>query len=241
MALQRASLENARPDVFLSASSVCLLPSIGVTTSPRPVGAKDWQRPSPTVSLYSYTRSCEPHLTDNQLVLLGEVVLGDLEVERSRSLAYTSGDIVVGTVAGAEPATEVTSLADWHTTQMCADACYVSVQFVLSAGVLPLIASPEDCWGSMDGGRIVCRPFCLPSMTSHSGFFTRSSSCWGSRRDETLTLFASAISASVRCRMKTGLPRHLMMTCTMAPHVSDNRSSPSRHRAGCTHVLALWD
>lgn len=146
MALQRASLENARPDVFLSASSVCLLPSIGVTTSPRPVGAKDWQRPSPTVSLYSYTRSCEPHLTDNQLVFLGEVVLGNLEVERSRSLAYTSGDIVVGTVAGAEPATEVTSLADWHTTQMCADAYYVSAQVVLGAHVMSPIASLEACW-----------------------------------------------------------------------------------------------
>lgn len=34
----------------------------------------------------------------------------------------------MGTVAGAEPATKVTSLADWHTTQMCADACHVSVQ-----------------------------------------------------------------------------------------------------------------
>lgn len=241
MALQRASLENARPGVSLSASSVCLLPSIGLTTSPRPVGAEDWQRPPSTVSIYSYTRSCEPHLTDDQLVLLGEIVFGDLEVKRSRSLAYTSGDIVVGTVAGAEPATEVTSLADWHTTQMCADACYVSVQVVLSARVLSLIASPEAFWGSADGGSIVGRAFCLPSMTSHSGFFTRSSSCWGSRRDETLTLFASAISASVRCRMKTGLPRHLMMTCMMAPHVSDIRTSTSRHRAGYTHVLALWD
>lgn len=77
-----------------------------------------------TFSLPSFAAS--PCLTDDQLGLLGEVVFGDLEVERGGALAYTSGDIVVGTVAGAEPATEVTSLADWHTTQMRADT-YSSV------------------------------------------------------------------------------------------------------------------
>lgn len=60
-------------------------------------------------------------LTDDKLVFLGEVVFWDLKVERSRSLAYTSGDVVVGTVAGAEPATVVTSLTNGDTTQMGAD------------------------------------------------------------------------------------------------------------------------
>lgn len=62
-------------------------------------------------------------LTDDELALLGEIVLGDLEVEGSRSLSYPTRDIVVGTVAGAEPAAEVTSLADRDTTQVGADTC----------------------------------------------------------------------------------------------------------------------
>jgi hypothetical protein len=60
-------------------------------------------------------------LTDDQLALLGELVLGDLEVERGGSLSYTAGDVVVRTVAGAEPATEVTGLTNGDTTQMGAD------------------------------------------------------------------------------------------------------------------------
>lgn len=62
-------------------------------------------------------------LTDDKLGLLGEVVLGDLEVEGRRTLAYTSGDVVVGSVAGAEPSSEVAGLADGHTAQMRADTC----------------------------------------------------------------------------------------------------------------------
>lgn len=57
-------------------------------------------------------------LTNDELVFFGEVIRRDLEVEWSRALANTSRDVVVGTVAGAEPAAKVTSLADWHTTQM---------------------------------------------------------------------------------------------------------------------------
>lgn len=60
-------------------------------------------------------------LTDDQLAVLGELVLGDLEVEGGGSLSYTAGDVVVRTVAGAEPATVVTGLADGDTTQMGAD------------------------------------------------------------------------------------------------------------------------
>lgn len=62
-------------------------------------------------------------LTNDQLVLLGEVVFGDLEVEGSGSSPDAAGDVVVGTVARAEPSTVVTGLANGHATQMCADAC----------------------------------------------------------------------------------------------------------------------
>lgn len=60
-------------------------------------------------------------LTDNQLAVFGEIVLGNLEVEGGRSLPYSAGDIVVRTVARAEPATIVTGLADGDTTEMGAD------------------------------------------------------------------------------------------------------------------------
>lgn len=141
-----------------------------------------------------YTEEQFNRLTNNKLVLFGEVVLGDLEVERSRASPYTAGDIVVGAVAGAEPTAVVAGLADGHTTQVGADT-YMS--FTLEA---------SKVWS------VLCSCRHLPNMTSHSGFWTRSSSLWGSRRLETSTLLASAISSWVRCRMKTGLPRHLMMT-----------------------------
>jgi hypothetical protein len=47
--------------------------------------------------------------------------LGNLEVQGSGTLADTTRDIVVGAVAGAEPAAVVTSLTDGHTTQVGAD------------------------------------------------------------------------------------------------------------------------
>jgi hypothetical protein len=68
--------------------------------------------------LYKCTR-----LTDDNLALLGEVVRGDLEVERRRSLSYATRDVVVGSVAGAEPAAKVAGLADGDTTKMGADTC----------------------------------------------------------------------------------------------------------------------
>ena len=58
----------------------------------------------------------DPRLTDDQLVLLGELVHGNLQVQRGGPLPYASGDIVVRTVAGAEPTAKVTSLADGHTS-----------------------------------------------------------------------------------------------------------------------------
>lgn len=62
-------------------------------------------------------------LTDDQQAVLGEIVGWNLEVERGRSLSYATRDVVVGTVARAEPATEVTGLADGDTTKMGADTC----------------------------------------------------------------------------------------------------------------------
>jgi len=66
-------------------------------------------------------------LTDDEPALLREVILRDLEVEGRGSLPYTAGDVVVRTVAGAEPATKVTGFANGHTTQMGADT-YKSVR-----------------------------------------------------------------------------------------------------------------
>lgn len=66
-------------------------------------------------------------LTDDQQALLGEVVGGDLEVEGGRSLSYPAGDVVVGAVAGAEPAAEVAGLADGDTTEMGADTYRMKV------------------------------------------------------------------------------------------------------------------
>ena len=60
-------------------------------------------------------------LTDDHAVVAEEVVLGNLEVQRSGTLPYTAGDIVVRTVAGAEPATKVTGFTDGHTTQVGTD------------------------------------------------------------------------------------------------------------------------
>lgn len=62
-------------------------------------------------------------LSDDHLAVLAEAVLGDLEVEGGGSLSYATGDVVVGAVAGAEPAAVVAGLADGDTAEMRADAC----------------------------------------------------------------------------------------------------------------------
>jgi hypothetical protein len=68
---------------------------------------------------YSYTKCSR--LTDDQLAVLGEVVFGNLEVEGGGTFSYSARDIVVRTVAGAEPAAIVSSLTNGDTTQMGAD------------------------------------------------------------------------------------------------------------------------
>lgn len=59
-------------------------------------------------------------LTNHQLVVLGKVVGWDFQVQRSGSLSYTARDIVVRTVARAEPTTEITGFTNGDTSQMCA-------------------------------------------------------------------------------------------------------------------------
>jgi hypothetical protein len=76
-------------------------------------------------ALITYSHSppfvTNPHLTNNNLALLREIVRRNLQVQRRRSLSYTAGDIVVRAVARAEPASKVTSLANGDTTQVRAD------------------------------------------------------------------------------------------------------------------------
>lgn len=59
-------------------------------------------------------------LTNHQLIFLGEIVGWDFQVKRSGSFSYTARDIVVRTVAGTEPTTEITSFTNGDTSQMCA-------------------------------------------------------------------------------------------------------------------------
>lgn len=66
--------------------------------------------------------------------------------------------------------------------------------------------------GESRGGRGVGKGKGVPSIMSHSGFLTRSESGCGSRSVSHFVSSASLISSSVRWRMKTGLPRHLMIT-----------------------------
>ena len=137
-------------------------------------------------------------LTNDKLAILGELVVGDLEVQRGRSFPDTARDIVVRTVARAEPATEVTGLADGNATQMGADACFCSntnCQSPHNVVAYPKSEHPNALsFASFGKGDMED----VPSMTSHSGFLTRSASAWGSRRLETLTWLASSISAAVR-------------------------------------------
>ena len=68
-------------------------------------------------------------LTDDHGLILREVVGRNFEVQRSWALPYTSGDIVVRTVAGTEPAAEVTSLTDGDTTKVSTDTYKKHISF----------------------------------------------------------------------------------------------------------------
>jgi hypothetical protein len=59
------------------------------------------------------------HLTNDELLLvIVELVLWDLQVERSGTSSNSSRDIVMGTVTRAEPSSVITSLSDRYTTQV---------------------------------------------------------------------------------------------------------------------------
>ena len=57
-------------------------------------------------------------LAYEHLVIFQETVGGHLEVERRRSLADPPGDVVVGTVAWAEPAAKVSRIWEWDAAQV---------------------------------------------------------------------------------------------------------------------------
>ena len=63
------------------------------------------------------------NLTNYKLSIAREVVLRDFQVQRCRALPYSARDVVVGSVARAEPTAKVTSLADRNAAQMRADTC----------------------------------------------------------------------------------------------------------------------
>jgi hypothetical protein len=114
-------------DVFLATSLI--LPSEPLTSGPffpsrqtAPLRSSALSRLRLYVHIKLKTRSHTPALTDNQALVGRKVILGHLEVERRRTLPYTARDIVVGAVAGAEPAAEVAGLADGDTAQVRADA-----------------------------------------------------------------------------------------------------------------------
>jgi len=85
----------------------------------------------------------------------------------------------------------------------------------------------------------------VPSMINHSGFLTLSESGWGSRSDSQFVSSASLISSLVRWRMKTGLPRHLMMTCESLSAIMNGPAKRwvglgvEQRSVGRTHVLAF--
>lgn len=77
-------------------------------------------------------------LTNNHLAFLREVVRRYLQVERCRALSYTARDVVMGTVAGTEPAAEITGLANGHASKMCADTCHGQyIVFNISSSIKP--------------------------------------------------------------------------------------------------------
>lgn len=83
-------------------------PFKNLTVSPSPLHPHQYQR---------------HHLTDDDLALLRETVLGYLEIQRGGTLSYASGYVVVATVAGAEPAAEVAGFADGDAAEVGTYAC----------------------------------------------------------------------------------------------------------------------
>lgn len=75
---------------------------------------------APSVGVQVRLRHC---LSDNDLVvILLDRVFGNLQIERSGSLAYAAGDIVVGPVAWTEPTAVVAGLPHGYTSKVGAHA-----------------------------------------------------------------------------------------------------------------------
>lgn len=99
------------------------------------------------------------HLTDDQGVVIREVVRWDLQIQRRRALSDTARDVVVGTVTWAEPAAEITCLADGHTTQVGADTQHDEPLRLLDAVLIGLRVAqllPVDLLGlgNLVGGSV---------------------------------------------------------------------------------------
>ena len=65
---------------------------------------------------------CLEHSTNKKRAFCGETIGGNREIERGGTLPDTARDIVMRTVTGTEPATEVAGFADRDTAEMSADA-----------------------------------------------------------------------------------------------------------------------
>lgn len=76
-------------------------------------------------------------LTNDKLAIV-KFVFGDFEVEGSRTLSDSTGDIVVRTVARAEPTVVVTGLTNGDTTQMGADTQHNEPSRVLDTLLISL-------------------------------------------------------------------------------------------------------
>jgi hypothetical protein len=83
---------------------------------------KSLHRVHPFLPLLLKTNREPTLLTNHQLLVLGEIVLGNLQVQRRRALSNPAGDVIMRAVARAEPAAEVAGLADGDTAQVCAHA-----------------------------------------------------------------------------------------------------------------------
>jgi hypothetical protein len=84
----------------------------------------------------------------------------------------------MGTVAWTVVATEITSVGDWHTTQMCAHAQYDQPFRILNA----VLGRKKN-------------KFQMLKITALAGKLTESA--WGSRREPVSTDFSTEISSAV--------------------------------------------
>lgn len=85
-----------------------------------------------------FRSECEFHnLTNNKLIVLHNLILWNLQVQRRRTSPNPPGNIVVRTMARTEPSTVVTGLTNRHTAQVCADSQHDEPLWLLdTVGVL---------------------------------------------------------------------------------------------------------